>query len=183
MAIRQFVKEGVKGKFVCLPVLGRAGNLSPVLHLPPATAGTERLYCTSDGHFSVTQGWVLKQQSKSSWFFPSQQRVCITRPWNCCAGTVLVGGGELMLGMHLCCWPWRGLEADSGATGDQSKTLQLHFCICCAAFVIFCALGLGLEALSRFKRCVAVVNLAELGKQLTLMILKIVSNLSNSLVL
>lgn len=36
----------------------------PVLRLPPAIAATEELYCTSDGHFSIAQAWVLKQQSK-----------------------------------------------------------------------------------------------------------------------
>lgn len=69
MVIRQLVKEGVKGKFVCLPVLRGWQSPSPVLCLPPDIAGTEKLYCTSDGHFSIIWGWVLKQWGKLGCFF------------------------------------------------------------------------------------------------------------------
>lgn len=55
MAIRQLVKEGVKGKFVRL--LARWGRRwgwqspSLLLHLPPAVAGTAKHYCTDYGIF------------------------------------------------------------------------------------------------------------------------------------
>lgn len=65
MAIRQLVKEGVKGKFVCLPVWwgwrGDWQSPSLVLHLPPAIAGTEKHCCSGYGIFGVAWGWAFKQ--------------------------------------------------------------------------------------------------------------------------
>lgn len=97
MVIRQLVKEGVKGKFVCLPVLRGWQSLSPVLCLPPAIAGTEKLL-------------------HKGWSFSFQQCMCITRPWDYFSGV-----GELILCVHLYFWPWRGLEVESGAAGARVK--------------------------------------------------------------
>lgn len=36
--------------------------------------------------------------------------------WDCFSGV-----GELILCVHLCHWPWRGLEVDSGAAGGLVK--------------------------------------------------------------
>lgn len=141
MAIRQLVKGGVKGKFVCLPARWgwRWGWQSP----GPASASCycwgckALLYCL---WYSLSSSGMGAQAEvvRFGVFFP-QQYVCVTRPrgllcWDC----FLVGWeGTDPLRASLC--PLMALAVfrggDAWAGGAQSKTLWLLFmylliCVC-----------------------------------------------------
>lgn len=95
MAIRQLVREGVKGKFVCLPVL-RGG-----LAISVPCAASASCYCwhwKAPLHklwYFLNNSGVGAQAAEQIGLFSCQQCMCINRPRDCCAGTFSgVGGAD-----------------------------------------------------------------------------------------